>query len=79
MIRFSKTTSWTSGWRGKNNRTDFYVGASQRGTIKGTESLGSREMSYVIEFVDGRRFIPADTLAAAKARVRELLTKELAA
>src|SRR3984957_9658785 len=67
-VRFSKTVSWTSGWRGKSNRTDFYVGEDKRGTIEGTESIGNGEMSYCIVFVDGRRFVPADTLAAAKTR-----------
>jgi hypothetical protein len=80
MITFSRTETWASVWRGKSSSTDVLLDGEAVGAIDGAEGAAmSGSMSYTLLLWQAGR--PAvhegriESLRAAKARARELLSE----
>lgn len=70
QLRFGRTESWTSGWRGKRSATEIRRGTEVVGEIKGEEFAAVGGMEYTIT-LDGREFQERPTkLMDAKAIVK---------
>ena len=72
-VTFSKTSSWVSGWRGKQNVTDVLLDGQKVGEIKGDESASmAKVMTYLVHIGDRR--VHTDSLKQAKAKAKEMLS-----
>jgi len=49
VLRFGRTESWTSGWRGKASATPIYKGKKKIGEISGQEGALASDMRYFVE------------------------------